>query len=90
VDLEPGQLLRADTGSLLYMTEGVEIETSLGGGMSAGMKRYMTGQGAFITDYRYTGEAGQGTVCLGTEYPSKIMKLSLCTYARVHVDQQNE
>lgn len=82
MDLEPGQVLRADTGSLLYMTEGVEIETSLGGGLSAGMKRYMTGQGAFITDYRYTGEGGQGhgTVCLGTEYPSKIMKLSLADY----------
>lgn len=80
VDLEPGQVLRADTGSLLYMTEGVEIETSLGGGLSAGMKRYMTGQGAFITDYRFTGDAGHGTVCLGTEYPSKILKLSLADH----------
>lgn len=49
MDLEPNQVLRADTGALLYMTDGVEIETSLGGGLSAGMKRYMTGQGAFIT-----------------------------------------
>lgn len=39
VDLEPHQTLRAETGSLLYMTEGVEIETSLGGGLAAGLKR---------------------------------------------------
>lgn len=31
-------------------------------------------------DYRYTGEGGHGTVCLGTEYPSKIMKLNLGDY----------
>jgi uncharacterized protein (AIM24 family) len=77
VDLEPNQVLRADTGSLIYMTEGVELETTLGGGLSAGAKRYMTGQSAFITDYRYTGEGGHGTVCLGTEYPSRIMRLAL-------------
>ena len=39
VDLEPGQVLRGETGSLLYMTDGVEIETSTGGGMGAGFKR---------------------------------------------------
>jgi len=39
VELEPGQRVRAETGSLLYMTDGVEIDTSTGGGVGAGMTR---------------------------------------------------
>jgi uncharacterized protein (AIM24 family) len=38
VDLEPNQVLRAETGSLVYMTDGVEIETSMGS-FGAGMRR---------------------------------------------------
>lgn len=81
VDLEPGQILRAETGSLLYMTDGVELETSLGGGLSAGLKRYMTGQNMFISDFKYHGEEGTaGTVALGTEFPSKIIRVTLADY----------
>jgi uncharacterized protein (TIGR00266 family) len=79
VDLEPGQILRAETNSLLYMTEGVELETSLGGGLSDGLKRYMTGQNMFISDYKYHGETS-GTVALGTEFPSKIIRVTLADY----------
>lgn len=81
VDLEPGQVLRAETGSLLYMTDGVELETSLGGGLSAGLKRYMTGENMFISDFKYHGpEGSSGTVALGTEFPSKIIRVTLADY----------
>lgn len=45
VELEPNQVLRAETGALLYMTDGVEIDTSTGGGIMAGLKRMATGKG---------------------------------------------
>ena len=46
-------------------------------GMSDGFKRMVTGQNFFISDYRYEGpENTTGTVALGTDFPSKIIRLS--------------
>ena len=71
VALEPGQVLRAESGGMMYMTDGISMETTTGGGMSAGFKRMLTGQNVFISDYRYEGEPGTtGLVALGTDFPS--------------------
>ena len=40
IKLGPNQSIRADTGSLLFMTEGIEMETEMQGGVMAGMKRF--------------------------------------------------
>jgi len=57
------------------------METSTGGGLSAGFKRMLTGQNLFISDYCYTGQAGTtGLVCLGTDFPSKILRLNVSEY----------
>jgi uncharacterized protein (TIGR00266 family) len=37
----------------------------------------LTGQNLFLTDFRYEGTSGTGTVCLGTAFPSKILRFSL-------------
>lgn len=75
--IEPGQVLRAESGALMYMTDGIEMNTTSGGGMSAGFKRLLTGQNVFISDYTYTGESGtRGLVALGTDFPSKIIRLN--------------
>jgi len=67
VDLEPGNVLRAESGAMLYMTDGVEMETTTGGGLSAGFKRMLTGQNLMISDFRYNGAEGtKGQVALGT------------------------
>jgi len=81
IALEPGQVLRAESGALMYMEDGVEMETTTGGGMSAGFKRMMTGQNVFISDYTYKGEPGtKGHVALGTDFPSKIIRLNVDEY----------
>ena len=49
VDLKAGQAVRAETSAMVYMTEGVEMDTNLGGGFMAAAKRYMTGENMFIT-----------------------------------------
>ena len=38
------------------------------------------GQNFFISDYSYTGESGVGTVALGTDFPSKIVRLNVNEY----------
>jgi uncharacterized protein (TIGR00266 family) len=89
IDLQPNQLLRAESGAMMYMTQGVSMETSTGGGVVAGMKRMMTGQNFFLSDYRYTGAEGTtGQVCLGSEFPSKIIRLDLDDYGGKIVCQQ--
>eukprot|EP00557_Chaetoceros_sp_GSL56_P002255 CAMPEP_0176502028 /NCGR_PEP_ID=MMETSP0200_2-20121128/14518_1 /TAXON_ID=947934 /ORGANISM="Chaetoceros sp., Strain GSL56" /LENGTH=533 /DNA_ID=CAMNT_0017901039 /DNA_START=66 /DNA_END=1667 /DNA_ORIENTATION=+ len=93
VNLKANQILRAESGAMLFMTEGIEMSTSLGGVTSStttlgtgalikdGFKRLLTGQNLFISDYSYKGEAGtEGTVALGTAFPSKIIRLSFDEY----------
>jgi len=89
VVLEPNQVLRAESGALMYMTDGVTMNTTTGGGMSAGFKRLMTGQNIFISDYTYQGPDGtKGMVALGTDFPSKIIKLNLEDYGGKIVAQK--
>lgn len=78
IRMEPGQVLRAESGAMMYMTEGVEMNTTTGGGVSAGFGRWLTGQNVFISDYTYVGEVGTtGRVALSTDFPSKLLRLSL-------------
>lgn len=81
VQLRPNEALRAESGAMMYMTEGIEMNTTAGGGISAGFKRMLTGQNIFISDYSYKGQEGTfGLVCLGTDFPSKILRLSVDEY----------
>lgn len=79
IQLNPGQVLRAESGAMLYMSDGVTMETTTGGGVSAGFQRMLTGQNVFISDYRYDGPT-QGTVALAPDFPSKIVRLNLGEY----------
>lgn len=75
VQLKPGEVLRAESGAMIFMTEGVTMDTKMEGASSA-FRRFLTGQNVFLTDYKL--EKGQsGTVCLGTDFPSKILKFEL-------------
>lgn len=78
VTLRPGETLRAEAGAMLFMTQGVEMSTELHGASQA-FSRMMTGQNVFLTEFRYNGDKS-GTVGLGTDFPSKIVRLSLQDY----------
>jgi len=84
VELQPGQVLRAESGGMMFMTDGITMETTTGGGLSAGFKRMLTGQNVFISDYRYDGEPGTtGVVALGTDFPSKLIRLNVNQYGKI-------
>jgi uncharacterized protein (TIGR00266 family) len=82
IELQPGEILRAESGAMLYMTQGVVMETKMAGA-SAAFTRMLTGQNVFLTDFHYDGtgstpgNTSSGTVCLGTDFPSKIMRFNL-------------
>jgi uncharacterized protein (TIGR00266 family) len=82
IELHPGEILRAESGAMLYMTQGVVMETKMAGASSA-FTRMLTGQNVFLTDFHYDGagstpgSTSSGTVCLGTDFPSKILRFNL-------------
>jgi uncharacterized protein (TIGR00266 family) len=51
------------------------VDTKMNDASSA-MNRFLTGQNLFLTDFRYEGDT-MGTVGLGTEFPSKILRFNL-------------
>lgn len=79
IRLKPGERLRAESGAMLFLTEGVVMDTKLAGASSA-FSRFLTGQNVFLTDYYYEKEEGEGSVGLGTDFPSKILRFTLQDY----------
>uniref|UniRef100_H3G7Y8 Uncharacterized protein n=1 Tax=Phytophthora ramorum TaxID=164328 RepID=H3G7Y8_PHYRM len=79
IELEPEQCLRAETGAMIFMTDGVEMETTTAGGFGEGMKRMMTGENFFVSRFTYHGSE-KGKVVLGTSFPSKIVHLRLSDF----------
>ncbi|KAF0683231.1 Aste57867_24663 [Aphanomyces stellatus] len=79
ITLQPNQKLRAESGAMIYMTDGVQMDTNTAGGVQQGLKRMMTGENFFLTEYSYTGTSS-GQVCLGTSVPSKIVHMQLADF----------
>jgi len=76
IELDPGEGIRAETGAMMYMDDGIEMQTSTGGGMFSGFKRMITGESFFITTFLYNG-SGKGHVAFAAPYPGKIIPLQL-------------
>lgn len=79
VALDPGEAVRAEAGAMLYLTDGIEIETSTGGGVFKGLKRVFAGETFFITSFMYNGR-GKGIAAFGAPYPGKIIPLDLTQF----------
>jgi uncharacterized protein (TIGR00266 family) len=76
IEIDPGEGVRAEAGAMMYMEDGIEMQTSTGGGMFKGFKRIVTGESFFITTFLYNGR-GKGHVAFGAPYPGKIIPLEL-------------
>jgi len=76
IELDPGEGVRAEAGAMMYMEDGIEMQTNTGGGMFKGFKRMITGESFFITTFMFNGK-GKGHVAFGAPYPGKIISLEL-------------
>ncbi|MFC1840005.1 TIGR00266 family protein [Thermodesulfobacteriota bacterium] len=76
VELDHGEGVRAEAGAMMYMEDGIEMQTSTGGGLFSGFKRMITGESFFITTFLFNG-SGKGHVAFGAPYPGKIIPLEL-------------
>jgi uncharacterized protein (TIGR00266 family) len=86
VELDPGEAAIAEAGSLMYMTQGIQMETIFGDGsrqpsgvfdalLGAG-KRILTGESLFMTVFTNQG-SGKHRVSFGAPYPGKIIPMDL-------------
>ena len=76
IELDPGEGVRAEAGAMMYMEDGIQMQTSTGGGAFKGFKRMITGESFFITTFMHSGN-GKGHVAFGAPYPGKIIPLHL-------------
>lgn len=86
VELDPMEAAVAEAGGMMYMDDGIEMETIFGDGsqqnsgflgalVGAG-KRLLTGESLFMTVFQNRG-AGKKRVAFGAPYPGKIIPVHL-------------
>lgn len=86
VELDPGETVIAEAGSMTYMEQGISFETRMGDGsnpdqgifgslFSAG-KRMIMGESIFTTHFTNQGE-GKSRVAFGAPYPGTVLALDL-------------
>ncbi|TAH00255.1 MAG: AIM24 family protein, partial [Sphingobacteriales bacterium] len=90
VELDPMETAIAESGSFMFMDDGVQMETIFGDGskrssgsifdklLSAG-KRVLTGESLFMTAFTNVGQ-GKKKVAFASPYPGKIIPLDLQEY----------
>ncbi len=75
IELDPGEGVRAEAGTMTYMEDGIEMQTSTGG-IFKGLKRMVTGESFFITTFLNNGR-GKSHVAFAAPYPGKIVAFDL-------------
>ena len=86
IELDPQEAVVAEAGGMMYMEDGIEMETIFGDGssqnsgflgalMGAG-KRLLTGESLFMTVFQNR-RSGRAKVAFGAPYPGKIVPLHL-------------
>jgi uncharacterized protein (TIGR00266 family) len=87
VELDPAEAAVAEAGGMMYMDDGIQMETIFGdGSQSSGSgflgalvgagKRLLTGESLFMTVFMNTG-SGKRRVAFGAPYPGKILPIKL-------------
>ena len=85
VELDPGESAVAEAGGMMYMDEGIQMETIFGDGRSTGGfmdqllgagKRILTGESLFMTVFHNQG-AGKQRVAFAAPHPGKIVPVKL-------------
>ncbi len=96
VTLDPNEQVIAEAGTMLYMTDGIEMQTSMSTDKSKGffgnlMKaagRMMTGDSFFITNFTNHGKA-RADVAFAAPYPGKIIPLDMAKHGGEMICQKD-
>lgn len=98
IELDPGEAALAEAGGLMYMEDGVGMETIFGDGsrQSSGFldalvgagKRLLTGESLFMTAFMNQGQ-GKKRLAFAAPYPGKIIPVHLATVGGELVAQKD-
>ena len=75
IELQPGEVIYSESGGMSWMTGNIEMNTNTGGGLGRMLKRAVSGESLFITDFFVN--SGRGTVAFASEFPGKIIPFDL-------------
>lgn len=76
VFLKPGESMLAEAGTMLYMTDDIQMSTRISGGLFKGLKRKFAGENFFMTTFRNDGR-DKAQVGFGSYYPGKVVPIDL-------------
>ncbi len=76
IELDPEEGVRAEAGAMTYMEEGIEMQTTTGGGAWKGFKRMLAGESFMITTFFNQG-TGKARVAFAAPYPGQVIPLNL-------------
>ena len=76
IELFPNQAVRAEIGAMMYMAQGIVMQTTTGGGLFKGFKRMLTGDGFFISTFLNSGNQ-PSQVAFAAAFPGKIIPVDL-------------
>ncbi|MEX1248188.1 MAG: TIGR00266 family protein [Anaerolineales bacterium] len=75
VELDPGEGVRGETGTMTYMEAGIEMQTQVGG-IFKGLTRMFTGESFFITTFLNNGK-NKARIGFAAPYPGQIIPMDL-------------
>jgi uncharacterized protein (TIGR00266 family) len=77
IELDPKETVIAEAGAMLYMEDGIEMETKAEGGLFGGLKRMISGESFFITNFTHNGSSQKSHVAFAAPYPGNIIPINL-------------
>lgn len=87
VTLDPGEMVLAEAGGMMYMTAGIQMDTVFGdpsapqgsfwSKVAAAGKRVLTGESMFMTTFTNVAGSGRSVVAFASPYPGKVVPLHL-------------
>lgn len=75
IELKAGNRVYSESGGMSWMSGNVEMETHSGGGIGKMVRRAISGESLFITDFFVN--SGSGVLAFASEFPGKIIDLQL-------------
>jgi len=88
VTLDPGEMVLAEPGGMMFQTAGIKMETRFGdpsanqqqgilGKLMTAGKRVLTGESLFVTTFQNVAHSGREVVAFAAPYPGKILPMDL-------------
>lgn len=88
IQLQHNEAVRAEAGAMMYMDQGVEMDTKMEGGIFGGVKRVFSGESFFIPTFLNKEKHAQH-VAFAAPYPGKIIPINLADYHNVFICQRD-